>query len=90
MLACMDIFTHVQWLWSSEEDATPPGAGVASGCEPLCGCWALNPGLSQKEQVLLSIKLCPQPPQSNLLIISYNQTSSYLCLGFYLKSEANV
>jgi hypothetical protein len=31
-----------------------PGTGVTDSCEPLCGCYKLNPDLPQEQQVLLT------------------------------------
>jgi hypothetical protein len=30
------------------------GTGVVNGCEPVCGCWELNPGPLQEQPVLLT------------------------------------
>lgn len=33
--------------------ASCPGTKVADGCQPLCGCWELNPGsLEEQPQIL--------------------------------------
>lgn len=37
------------------------GPGVMGGCEQLCGCWELNMGLLQKQQVLLTLKQSSSP-----------------------------
>jgi hypothetical protein len=37
------------------------GAKVRGSCEPLCGCWELNPGPLQELQVLLTTELPLQP-----------------------------
>lgn len=36
----------------AEEGAGSPGTGVADGCEPICGCCKLDPGLLEKQSVL--------------------------------------
>jgi hypothetical protein len=37
------------------------------GCEPPCGCWDLNSGLSEEQSVLLPAELSLQPPVSKIL-----------------------
>ena len=52
------------WRWPVEGDRLL-GAGVPGGCEPLCGCWELNPDSLQEEPVLLADKhLSPSSLQS--------------------------
>lgn len=36
----------------AEEGAGAPGTGVADGCEPICECCKLDPGLLEKQSVL--------------------------------------
>jgi hypothetical protein len=36
-----------------EEGIRNPGPGAISSCEQLCGCWELNLGPLQEQQVLL-------------------------------------
>ena len=43
----------MQRLQRPEEDIRSPGAGVVDGYEPSCGCWELNSGPLQEQQVLL-------------------------------------
>jgi hypothetical protein len=37
-------------LWRPKASG-PPGSGLLSGCEPACGCWELNPGPLQEQEV---------------------------------------
>lgn len=43
----------MQRLQRPEEDIRSPGAGVVDGYEPSCGCWELNSGPLQEQQILL-------------------------------------
>ena len=45
-----------------EDSIRFPGNGVTDGCEMPCGCWELNLGPLQKQQVLLTSKSPLQAP----------------------------
>jgi hypothetical protein len=36
---------------------------ITDGCEPPCGCWDLNLGLSEEQSVLLTTEPSLQPPE---------------------------
>lgn len=55
---------HLIHIWSEEKVASL-GTGVMGGCESPCGCWELNLGPLQDEQVLLTTQ--PPLPDSQLI-----------------------
>lgn len=54
--ACTYICTQLVCLVLPEVSPGSPGIGVRDGCEPLCGCWVLNLGPLQEQQVLVTIE----------------------------------
>ena len=56
--------TFIHCSWRPEEGVGSPETGVTGGCEPLCGCWELNPGPLQEQQGLLSTEPLLQLPIS--------------------------
>lgn len=55
--ACIYVHRAHAWCqWSSEEDGGFPGPRDIYGCGPLCGCWELNPGPLQDQQVLFKFR----------------------------------
>ena len=50
--ACMYVYHFVLFPQRPEEDVRIFGAGVIDGCKLPCGCWELNPGHLQEQQVL--------------------------------------
>lgn len=54
-------YVHVWCPWKVEEDMGSTGTRLTDGCEPLSGCWELNPGPLQEVQVFLTFGSCLQP-----------------------------
>jgi hypothetical protein len=40
---------------------------IMDGCEPPCGCWDLNSGLSEEQSVLLTTEPTLKPLNGNLM-----------------------
>lgn len=56
---CLYVYHMADWCPWRSEGVGPPGTGVMGGCEPLCGCWELNPSPLQEQQVFLMLnQLC--------------------------------
>lgn len=52
-----------------------PLTGITDGCEPLCGCWELNPGLLEEEAVLYSIAfVCVSVLHQHMLFCYYGSS----------------
>lgn len=67
MLACMCVFVpHIcRCSEKPEEGIRSSGAGIADGGRLQCGCWDLNSGPLQKQQVLLNCQaISPVPAQA--------------------------
>lgn len=52
--ACTYICAQLVYLVLSEVNTGSPGVVVRDDCEPLCGCWVLNLGPLQEQQVLVT------------------------------------
>lgn len=72
LLICIDVlpvyvsvYNLQAWcLWSPEEADRSPGTGLTDGCELPRGCWELNHGPLQEQQVLraeASLQQAPAP-----------------------------
>jgi hypothetical protein len=57
---CLHI--HLYITRRPEEGIKYPGTGFTDGCEPPRGCWELNLGLLEDQQVLLTTELSIQSP----------------------------
>jgi hypothetical protein len=64
----------------AKEGAGSPGTGVTDGCKPSCGCWELNLGPLQKQDVLLasepSVQHLPQ-----VFVLLFETRSDYVALA---------
>jgi hypothetical protein len=49
-------------LWWSEEGIRSPRTGVTGGCEPMYGCWELNPGPVQGGVSALNLRVTSPSP----------------------------
>lgn len=59
----MSIFhMHFGAYWRPEEAIGSPESGVTEGCELPCGCWELNLGCLEEQQVLFTTVPSLQPP----------------------------
>lgn len=48
------IYEHCMNIWDllrPEEGVESVGTGITDSCEPSCGCWGLNTGSLQEQQV---------------------------------------
>lgn len=52
--ACAYICASLVCLLLLQVGIGSTGIGVRDGCEPLSGCWVLNLGLLQEQQVLVT------------------------------------
>lgn len=61
LIACMYIHIHAWHPRKYEQGIASPRTGVMDGYETPCGCWVLNLGLLQEQQVLFTLHISLQP-----------------------------
>ena len=65
-----------------EKDIKYPGTGVTDNCEPPCGCWELNLGPLQEQQVLLTSEWSLKAPIYPLIVLLFLIIISFvLCVS---------
>jgi hypothetical protein len=57
------IHAHCGTFGNTPEEGTDP---ITDGCEPPCGCWALNSGTLEEQSVLLTAEPSLQPQKDVL------------------------
>lgn len=68
---CMaELYAYVYALHEAKKGIRSFGTGIRCGYQSLCGCWELNLGLFQEQQLLLSPEPSLQPPQLSFITIS--------------------
>jgi hypothetical protein len=71
----------VNFLQRSEDAVQSPRTEGTDGCKSLCGYWEVNPGLLQKQQVLLTT----DPSLLKLVSFSYPRLGKPGILKMYRK-----
>ena len=66
--ACVSLY-EICWVpVEARRGPTSPWTGVTGGCEPLCGCWELNPGPLEEQLVLFNCRaISPAPEHPKVL-----------------------
>lgn len=95
LFACMHVYIPqiCAWWWRRPEEGIGFSGTVAiDSCEPLCGCWALNPGtcVPNSRAISTALNLTYLNVKYDLIILAINSSRTLTFWGMLFKMQADL